>query len=296
MAVKRILKGMRPRSRNRFQKGIPISIGIGTIVILSLILYSPSQEEPSYEGRTLNSWLNDPGLTRAGESMAIDHAIIQMGAEAVPHLERIMQKQDSWLRGPYLRIRKAFPSALAERLPDWRISARTKALKAACLLGELGILATNAVDTLTKAATNQKDGGMQMNSVLSLGKIAPGTNRRDEALQTLVNVAKAPPIDQYLNGRHNAYMSISKFTLSPNELSIVIPTLKNGLDDRATRNAAAYCSGEIGAPALPLLPRLLSALNDQDRNVRIVATNAVQKVAPKKAATLGNTDTLGLKR
>ena len=126
------------------------------------------------------------------------------------------------------------------------------------------------------------------NSVLSLGKIAPGTSKRDEALQTLVKVTKASPEDKYINGRHNAYMSLVEFNLSPNELKIVIPILKKGLDHKATRNAAANCSGKIGTPALPLLPRLISALNDQDRNVRIVTTNAVQKMAPKKTPGRAN--------
>lgn len=246
------------------------------LALISYYLFWPSPEEPSFGGKTVSEWLRSASNGDSHSWGEAQLAVEQMGAPAIPFLEKLVQKEDAPLKKFYIAVRDGMPATLAEQLPELKANARQIRGWAVSTLGGMEQKAVGSVELLIDIAADHQDPALRGEAVFALGKIAPGTPKRNATLKVLLNSTSDPSHAV----RQKAYLSLLKFQFNPGELKPVISSFERGLKDPSTRGIVALCSRELGPAGKPLIPVLRELLKDPDRHTRRFVTNALYRIDP----------------
>lgn len=67
-------------------------IGMVCVGVLSALIFWPSSE-PTYQGRTVTEWLQDPGMNLSQKDSTCEQAILYYGTNAIPYMLRALRYQ-----------------------------------------------------------------------------------------------------------------------------------------------------------------------------------------------------------
>jgi HEAT repeat protein len=274
---------------------LPIRVLVFVSVALSalciVLVCSRRTDQPVYQGRSLNSWLEDIANSDASVRAQAESAFRAMGTNMAPALAAMMgSREDSQtsfaLKGfAHLLSGKSRPLE-AER--HWREAKALRAIGApastaipalTALLNNpesrdkavfaLAGLGTKAVESLTKALTNQ-DAAVRVTAANALGSF--GSDAKG-AVAALVRCLA----DTNRQVRQQAAQSLGQIAQQP---ELVTPALIAALSDSdaGVRMSTAFALGSFRGKAKEAVPSLLKAEQDPDTEVRQAASNALSGI------------------
>jgi hypothetical protein len=137
----------------------------------------------------------------------------------------------------------------------------------------LGTTATPAIPELERLMQNRSKTNVSLRAMYCLGAIS--TNAMPTALELL-----ASPIPRM---RIAATIGLGRFSALKNNAGPAVPILLQNLQssDRVERFFTVWALGEIKVSPELIVPALSTALTDPAIDVRMTATNALQKIAPE---------------
>jgi HEAT repeat protein len=280
---------------------------IGLLAALSMVLTRP--REPSYQGRSLSEWVRRFHWSSNEDRKEAGEAIRQIGTNALPYLlEAIQCEVPHWKQTVRMAIERIpwrlQPRGLWLSQPDDTASAAANAFiplgaEAQCAIPELigilndpkhfhtapraafalGAIGKPALGPLLNVVTN---GRIQIRSFAITAIGSMGTNAAP-ALPLFIKHLK----HQDLPLAYSAALALGTMKTDP---AIVLPALANALQDPRppVRMAAVRSLGDLGEGARSATANVLAAFSDIEWQVRLNATNALQKIAPE---VLTNTPT-----
>jgi HEAT repeat protein len=258
---------------------------------LGIVLVCSRGTEPVYQGRRLNSWLEDIANSDASVRAQAESAFRAMGTNIVPALAAMIgsreDTQASFVVRGYVHLfgGKARPLE-AER--HWREAKALRAIgapasaaipaltalldnpesrdKAAFALAGLG---PKAVEPLTRALTNQ-DAAVRVTAANALGSFGPDAKGAVAALvRSLADTNRLV--------RQQAAQSLGEIALQP---ELMTPALIAALSDSdaGVRMSTALALGSFREKARDAVPSLQKAEQDPDPEVRQAASNALSRI------------------
>jgi len=266
--------------------------------------------EPSYQGHSLTQWLESHQLSlttkhandgeRNAERKEFAQALNHIGKKAIPHLMRLLEREEPAWRRDLRRIAEPVadklgietqdtPELLAEVLADAlvgigpdaevvipRLSAiiqktasESIAGKAAHVLAGFG---EKAVLPLLFGITNRM-GHFRAACIFAAGNLK--TNAAP-LVPSLIECLKDPDPSV----RYWAASTLGALRLRPD---VVVPALVEGLEQKARKDRwqAILSLGRFGPEARAAAGALQRVLSDPDATLRRYATNALRKIAPE---------------
>jgi HEAT repeat protein len=210
--------------------------------------------EPSYEGRSLSSWLHQMESPSAAGDDDFDLAIKHFGSNALPQLLEMLQATDSPAKLEFNRFASRYLPA-AFQLPSsydcrWNIMAAFRVL---------GDAAVPAIPALTNLLSNQ-DRGVRLSAVEALSAIGPGAGK---AVPALLVALKDP--DFYV--RCVAAQSVIRITEEPPVIAALVASIEDP-DERVSR-CAIRTLGSLKHRALAAFPALVQAMDGMSSRGRI---------------------------
>lgn len=229
------------------------------VILLGLVVQDRLRwpSEPSYQGRSLSSWLAEPD----DWSHARERAIIAMGTNAVPALVVHLQARDSMLGRMARSAERFLPRRLWVLAMQWTrpVEARDRRLLAARALGILGPVAEPAIPALARALGDPHPIVVEA-AVESLRRIGP------QSLPVLVTALRTT------NDLTYGYVCTALSRFSPAAtpaLSELVRLLPDIPPHRREHLIQALAS--MGSPVVPALATLLQSSDPETRKVGVAA-------------------------
>lgn len=243
-------------------------IGIFIFLVFAVgLLLTIRNREPSYQGRTLTSWLQQYSTNHFAHrgspaDKEAEYAIRQIGTNSIPTLLSFFRSDPPIVR----KLGEKLPRSVASRFyvgDHLRLAAH-----GFVALGTNGQPALRDLIELSK----QTDHEVRYRATYSLGHLGSAAEAAIPRLIELVD-------DQDGSIRDQALMSLSMIHLNP---SLVIPVLIKcaTATDRSTpeRTAAIRALASYRTAFADILPVLLTLQKDSDANVRAEATVAIERI------------------
>jgi HEAT repeat protein len=294
-----------------------LSCGLLVALILGLILLTRIPTQPTYNGRTLETWLtiyfngNDstPEDTRKRREAA--SAVRHIGTNAIPFLLNWITIEPSRLRAKIERTAYRIPGGIAQNpVIKQAITDKTWYLSS---LGEdgfrmLGETASPAIPRLVEIANTTKSVAATTNSISALGYIGPPALEplaamardsrhpaRARAMQKVFIIVfhmqdrckVAPLVIPFARDRNPEIVEIvldnlcmfSHCEAAPAAVQAMTQVLAG--PNPKLRKVAAYRLGAFCSNAPMVVPALLKALKDDDPDIRSGARYSLLDVAPE---------------
>ena len=295
---------------NRLRWMIVTAFVVGLLALLGQ--FSRSGRDPGFDGKSLSEWLDqyrtawNPGETnQVGGAAEAEHAIRNIGQDAVPELLRMLRKTDSpidkklhflFAKLPILRepqpawicnhnaaegfrilgadAKEAVPEVIKVFIED--ISPESRFAAAVALRG-IGPSASNALPALLEATTNLNS-GVRANAAFALGGVTVST---DATIAALIRCLDDPD----LLVRKMAIRSLGDFGANASEAlpylgqEAVAPMSRNRLE-------AIAAIGRIAAGPEEAVPSLIRCLRDTNAIVREAATDALAAFGSQARAAI----------
>ena len=253
-----------------------------------------SNRQPTYRGRTVNSWLEEIFDAKGNQGKAMN-ALRELGAKAVPVQIEALTRTDSPLDKWYQSVYPKLPLWLQRRLPT-PINAETmhSAAELALLNNEhtrefmpelerclkegnskvrlyaAGVVAdciraedTFCIPTLIEVL-NDRDARVRDYAAHALSRFGPAAKAAAPALEKGLKDSEAQV-------RITAAMALS--AMDTNTATLTIPVLKEAITsgDPRTRHWAAVYLGKIDPEDRGTIPVFTSSLTNENRDIRISA-------------------------
>jgi hypothetical protein len=232
---------------------------------------------PTYQGRTLLSWLEQHGTSSAPSEQdraaleAAEIALRHIGTNALPTLSAWAGCRDSPFRTKTLTLLSD------EARAKLRVySANDYHAFASYGFGVFRSIAKPAVPGLIQLL-GDSDPDTRAGAAFCLCRIGPAAEEAVPALLRCLGDSAT---------RDNAFAALRSISAKPD---VVVPVLIGHLGSPAMDQQAwaLKCLGEFGADAKTALPAVLTLLDDHQLYVRQTATNALRKIDPAAAAGVG---------
>jgi HEAT repeat protein len=262
--------------------------------LIAVFVFVGCTKQPYYEGRSMDSWLDDlepgnPSETRDASKSAIQ----QLGTNALPCLLEQMHKfskltqkdfsNDVTLLDRWAAVRAAFNilgPAAAPAVPVLRDSMRGND-RQGCLAAELLIsMGSNALPTILTAQTNAPLAVRIciVDHISELGSLA------SNAIPGLIECLKygAPKNDDTMQLRGYSANTLGTLKMQP---QFVVPALIQSVmsDYNVVRFEAARSLGKFGSNAVSAIPALTDATKDPDYHVSGVAVESLKEIEAASA-------------
>jgi len=282
--------------------------GIKWVIVLALlaflggivVIWSLAPKEPSYQGRSLSSWVDAWAASSFDRTNAAAVAIRAMGSNGVPILL-------ARLSGPSMTQRKFWQFAGKFIPNEWNPFERNsfRAIIAAEAINLLGTNAQAAFPTLTNLFWSRRAPVTASIALAGLGHdgvsvllqgltnqnwsirnfaasaLGEASSDLDKVVPALIEVAmtKCTNQEDYLV-RDAAGSSLANLHTN---VESVVPVLSEFLtsSNSKTQVSGALCLGMLGADAKAAVPLLLKARSDADSRVRRAAESALNEIDPK---------------
>ncbi len=283
---------------------------LAVVFVLALVLtLSSSPPEPSYRGRKLSEWAQRSTSDSLESRAQAQIAIHQIGTNAIPNLLTwISYERPEWKTTWYPRL-----NPLLKRLnQNWvlRDKKDDRAENALFALSLLGPEAATAVNDLARLLNDPKapcSADRAVRGLPALGEkafptlLAALTNSqarvRCGAVAGVQNLCERGVVSgtdtrlavsgliQCLKDKHKTVVRFALYALANVKRApdLAVPALTDSLQDsrRYVPPAAALALGEFGNEARPAVPALLNSLTKTDAYLRVMASNALLKIAPE---------------
>ncbi|HEY3856874.1 MAG TPA: HEAT repeat domain-containing protein [Verrucomicrobiae bacterium] len=275
------------------------------VVMAGLIVWHFKPTEPSYQDRSLSSWLREWSASYYDRSNSAAVAIREIGSNGIPILlAQMTQKQSPNQRKLWRFIGKFAPDALN---PIYRISARSVAaaeainllgpeaktafptltnlmfVHAHCITASIALagIGSDGVTVLLQALTNQ-DWVFRHASANALGQARSDYDRIVPALLETAQNGGRNQQDQLVRGAA-AYSLVQLHTNS----NVIVPVFCQfpTNSDAGTRMWGASLLGEFGADAKAAIPLLAKSLSDTNADVRKAAEQSLKEINQKEAVS-----------
>lgn len=246
-------------------------------LILVGVIYLTASREPTYQGRSVTSWLKtyhqaaaQPGPFGSGTANSNLAALRALGPKAVPYLIRGLEKKDSIFAKLYWRLWLKIPTRYQTKVPPPPLPAFQWRLNAAAALSGMGPDAQPAIPALIQALKTP-DWSSQSQFLITLNSLHADT---PELKRTLLEL----PISSA-----NLQMFLNNFSGIRNgrtfEPQIVLPIFMSALKDADAEVRAAAVRGIefLGPPAKETVPDLIACIADKDREVRYLAVRTLRQ-------------------
>ena len=265
-------------------------IVLGAMLVAALLwagwqaVQQPREAEPVYRGKPLSRWIVEPEGAEA---------VRQAGTNAIPTLLRLLRAED-----PALKIWAMNLVRRQRIIPDRFTSAYARMSMAAAGFSYLGADAQSAVPALIEVADQNLssksayDSYRRYQAIMSLGRIGRPAK---EAVPALLRYAtNANPgvresagfallcIDPELASK----AGLKPPRLAPGNIALLISELATN----KAANIRFQLAGELavhGRGDQTVTAALISALKDNDREVRWAVTNALLQLDPEAADSAG---------
>ena len=277
------------------------------VLLMALAVWSWTPREPSWEGRSLSSWLKDleplrnekMGAVGEQNAAAARRAIQGMGTKCIPFLlQRIDKLETTPLEGQLRTHGVSIPSKAAEPLPSDRINAITLAMNA------LGHEAAPIVPELQRwLASDNEDRGYaaalmltsihpEGTAVLISAYTNPTMPARFVIRLALPHAARLHPevMPAFLSMAshpHPAIRTDTCFLLQnfEKDATIVLPVLIRLLGDRdsSVREEALATLGRFKADVGTAVPAITALLTDPDPEISSKAKALLLKIKASSA-------------
>ena len=279
------------------RKRVQAALAVLLVTIAGVIawhLLRPQERQPVYQGKGLRAWLReyagwDVGPEEWAQAKArAEHAVRQIGTNAIPPLLRMVQKMESprmarlidWW-DQHFANRNRLPAWI--RHPAWyKNQARYLNME-----GEIGFkILGSDVQQAAPELISIYESTLSMDSVTSM-------NSRIAVIRSLINIGPAatPYFLRWAGStneekRLTAVHALSQIHSQPSD---VVPVLVEFLSytNPLVRTEVAEGLGNFGTNAQQALPALVSLLSDRNSLVRRVATNALKQIDPEAPAQAG---------
>lgn len=281
---------------------VPKTIALIALVVLAvlaaaaLVLLNNRRPEPTFEGKSLKSWLAQLDYSYRPSDIQASNAVFQMGTNILPFLRPMFHAHDAGMKLALVRLLSkqhlvtvSFTTAEEKR----RRSAR------ACRV--LGPAAIGWLPEIT-AMLDSPDPGSAWCGLVAVSVLKPNSDCLPEWTKALTNQFaqvragaasrlaglgfSADPATPLLlaglqDGAPEVRMScISALARVSRNPGAIIPKLISCLDDPSAevRSCAALRLSGLGANALAAIPKLTERLQDQDSFVRLAAQETLKKL------------------
>jgi len=239
-------------------------------------LYLFLDREPSYQGRSLSSWLTElDSFVHLSKYRKAEEAVRHMGTNALPHLLTMLEIRDSKLKRQFISLTRKQRWLKLRVTPDYHHHIR-----AGNALLALGTNATPAVsvlaDWIDPESVSRKDVLTRLQALKVLGELAPLAQDAVPALLRSLD-------DQEPKIRGSAALTLGQIGQEP---ATVVPALITCLRDPnpEVRGSTMSALGKFGANAKAAVPALEQALNEVNVNNQHLALSALYKIEPARQA------------
>jgi hypothetical protein len=261
-------------------------------IIAFYIFYSNRTKEPIYKGKSVSVWASE-GAANFRRQLSVTNmadlndlinilatipayaAIKEMGANAIPHLIRILNiKPVKWKSRAYRDIyhSKYLPQFIRSKLPI-PVTSDIASLKMFAAYTLISMNMSSYEQQTALFETLIKNGDPEMRSVaLAILMNNTFTNEQIEKL-----------IDKYYWESHDCkailYLNDQLDFKGTNLVKYFVPLLTN--TGAGLRQKTVGTLIKLGPSALPALPNLMiTATNDPDKTIRILAVRAIGAIGP----------------
>jgi hypothetical protein len=247
---------------------------VATLAGLAWLVLRPGQNEPAYQGKSLNYWLRCDYSLGSTEKQMAESAIRHIGSNAVPTLLRMFQARDSALKLKLTACTRRHGFGFRIATADER---RAQAIQA---FGVLRDEAAGAVPALMQIYQQDSSLSYQFAVIQALGKIGPAAKPAIPWLiQRATSVTNSSPV------RQMAIMALGEIRCEP-ELVVTALTRLLGEPNSAARIRAVVALGEFGSDARCATSALFELVENEkaDDIARMAAVAALRKIDPEAAA------------
>jgi hypothetical protein len=296
-------------------KRVQIALAVLLIATAGVVIWQESSEpEPAYQGRTVDSWLDDVPSSPLGASRhaAYPVALDQMGPKAVPFIFRKLRRNDSLLINKYRDVWPKLPSffhnvlpkpkplafdlqratmALAcygtnatvlpmviERLNDRNAAVRDVAWR--CM--RPGLMSTNETISLCLTGLEDSEASVRVRAAICLGRMGAAASNAVPALIPLLfdNESGARPLS-YVAVRANSATSLGLIgPAASNAIPALAQLISTGIS--YDRVSAAVALWRITSNESLALPVILSELPKHDYHTgKATPINALKDMGPR---------------
>ncbi|MBM3835002.1 MAG: hypothetical protein FJ403_17355 [Verrucomicrobia bacterium] len=294
--------------RNRRLSVVRIgAIVVGAAAVLFLVA-AYAYREPSYQRRTLTSWLADltpGGMPESPKNVAAGEAVRQIGSDAIPYLLDDLVVRESRLRTlarNLLTKQKLIPVKIA--VPGEHLDRGVRGFEA---LGEIGLpalpelqkllphypgfvpralagIGPSALPAITNALCHTNP-FVRWNMAVGLANAVYRNNISHEQASIAVPFLVNNLSDTNDNGKIHAVMGLKAIARMP---EISVPRLTALLTEQSSpvQREAAEALGSFGADAKSSAPFLEQLLSNTNTSVAAAASGALSKIDPNTASAV----------
>jgi len=280
-------------------------------VLITIALIWRHYAEPTYEGRTLSKWLASGASPSSLELSNSQHAIRQIGTNAIPCLLRWMSFEPSPLRYKILGLSSRLPGTLPQKVYPYLSGRSQDQLAQAAQFGlrTLGPEARSAAPELARLAITARYPERASSCAGLLSSLGPDALPGLVAVATSTNLDAArcaaggiasfgtnalPHVPTLLRALHGsrdepAYGAVTALGALHLWPSTVVPELTLLLDPTnhdIRRFSAVNALPQFGYEAKSAVPALQNALTDPDTQMRSLARKALTSIAPEALTNL----------
>jgi HEAT repeat protein len=272
---------------------------LGMVAILVLLIRSP--DEPTYQHRSLHSWLNDLKNWDGDTNAAAYIAFREMGTNAIPGLLHVIESGGPRINRIVMKINQ---KQSLVRLPfgrpwDYTVAATwalyamgTNARPALPTLSNMLLHTNHVIDSATVLAGIGPDAvsvlltaGTNQNFQIRLAAISGmGWARSDFDILVPALAARLQEANYLVSS--SAAISLGQLHARPD---IAIPALTNAYSNTnpLVRSSILMSLGKFEHQARPAMPTITAALKDDSQSVRDSAAWAFKQIDPEGAAQAG---------
>jgi len=302
-------------------KRVRILLGVLIIAVAGVMVWRAlSAQEPVYQGRTVDSWLDDltvsNGVARNVRSTEYRAALKQIGPEAVPFIFRKLRQNDSPWHNKYRDIWPNLPgffhkllpqpkpisfdagwagTALADcgtnatrmvidKLNDGNPAVREVAWRAVSMSFARDSMSTNEMISLCLPALKDEVAMVRLEAARCLGRLGTAASNAVPALLPLLSSSEAGRrASQRVFVRANTARALGE--IGP-AASNAIPALTNlmATADSYGRVSAAIALWRITSNESVALPVIVNELPSFDKNMKQMPIDALKAMGPRAKA------------
>ena len=282
---------------------------VGLVALGFWCIRKANPPEPVYRGRSLESWLREFDNPQSSTNFAAAReAVLQMGTNVLPHLEKYLRHRDSRWHRPWIRLQDKLHILRPPVDYDFFWHRR-----AAIAVGQFGEAGAPAFPAMAEAAQNRQAeqtvafalSWMLPKSAPVLTNLLSSTNptTRYRAIDALATVPSHPQVASMastvlLSALHDSDPGLRMTAASALGMSVgvsaehraaVIPALTAMLDDpnASVRGNTAVSLGKYGTNARSAVPQLTKLLQDTNDHPRKSSMWALWEIDRETAKRLG---------
>lgn len=205
--------------------------------------------ETQHQGKTAAEWTQDLKITQLSQTNASLGALLEIGPQSIPALQKKLDAQDGPLQKGYAKLRDELPENLRSQL-EAPVPQNLRHAYAAWALGEIGPAAKDAVPDLLRALASP-DPVVRIDIIKSLRKI---DQRTPEVISALIKSAQDPNPEI----KEAAVWTLQ--WMAP-ESAPAAPVFQQLLTDPVQARLAASGLGALGPAASNAIPDLILLMN-----------------------------------